>query len=281
MALKSYNPTTPSQRQLVIVDRSGLHKGKPVKALTEGLSKSGGRNNLGRITARFIGGGHKRTYRLVDFKRRKFDVEGTVERLEYDPNRTAFIALVKYEDGELAYILAPQRLAAGDKVIASAKAVDVKPGNTMPLQYIPVGSIVHNVEMKPGKGGQIARSAGTYVQLVGRDQGMAILRLNSGEQRLVHGSCLATIGAVSNPDHGNINDGKAGRTRWRGKTPHNRGVVMNPVDHPHGGGEGKSGQGNPHPVSPWGKKTKGLTTRTNKRTDKFIVSGRRQGARSQ
>ncbi|CAD7032015.1 50S ribosomal protein L2 [Pseudorhizobium endolithicum] len=275
MALKSYNPTTPSQRQLVIVDRSGLHKGKPVKALTEGLSKSGGRNNLGRITARFIGGGHKRTYRLVDFKRRKFDVEGTVERLEYDPNRTAFIALVKYEDGELAYILAPQRLAAGDKVIASDKAVDVKPGNTMPLQYIPVGSIVHNVEMKPGKGGQIARSAGTYVQLVGRDQGMAILRLNSGEQRLVPGSCLATVGAVSNPDHGNINDGKAGRTRWRGKTPHNRGVVMNPVDHPHGGGEGRTSGGR-HPVTPWGKPTKGKRTRSNKSTDKFIMRSRHQ-----
>ncbi|MEW9615608.1 50S ribosomal protein L2 [Shinella sp. S4-D37] len=273
MALKHFNPTTPSQRQLVIVDRSGLYKGKPVKALTEGLSKSGGRNNLGRITARFIGGGHKRTYRLIDFKRRKFDVEGTVERLEYDPNRTAFIALVNYADGEQAYILAPQRLAAGDKVIASSTAVDVKPGNTMPLQYIPVGSIVHNVEMKPGKGGQIARSAGTFVQLVGRDQGMAILRLNSGEQRLVHSSCLATVGAVSNPDHGNINDGKAGRTRWRGKTPHNRGVVMNPVDHPHGGGEGRTSGGR-HPVSPWGKPTKGKRTRSNKSTDKFIMRSR-------
>lgn len=273
MALKSYNPTTPSQRQLVIVDRSGLWKGKPVKALTEGLSKSGGRNNYGRITARFIGGGHKRTYRLVDFKRRKFDIEGTVERLEYDPNRSAFIALINYADGEQAYILAPQRIAAGDKVIASEKAVDVKPGNTMPLQYIPVGSIVHNVEMKPGKGGQIARSAGTYVQLVGRDAGMAILRLNSGEQRLVPGSCLATIGAVSNPDHGNTNDGKAGRTRWRGKTPHNRGVVMNPVDHPHGGGEGRTSGGR-HPVSPWGKPTKGKRTRSNKSTDKFIMRSR-------
>ncbi len=273
MALKSYNPTTPSQRQLVIVDRSGLWKGKPVKALTEGLSKSGGRNNLGRITARFIGGGHKRTYRLVDFKRRKFDVEGTVERLEYDPNRTAFIALINYADGEQAYIIAPQRLAAGDKVIASNKAVDVKPGNTMPLQYIPVGSIVHNVEMKPGKGGQIARSAGTYVQLVGRDAGMAILRLNSGEQRLVPGSCLASVGAVSNPDHGNISDGKAGRTRWRGKTPHNRGVVMNPVDHPHGGGEGRTSGGR-HPVTPWGKPTKGKRTRSNKSTDKFIMRSR-------
>ncbi|WP_430258559.1 50S ribosomal protein L2 [Neorhizobium sp. IRS_2294] len=273
MALKSYNPTTPSQRQLVIVDRSGLWKGKPLKSLTEGLSKSGGRNNNGRITARFIGGGHKRTYRLVDFKRRKFDIEGTVERLEYDPNRTAFIALITYADGEQAYIIAPQRLAAGDKVIASSKAVDVKPGNTMPLQFIPVGSIVHNVEMKPGKGGQIARSAGTYVQLVGRDSGMAILRLNSGEQRLVPGSCLASIGAVSNPDHGNINDGKAGRTVWRGKRPHNRGVVMNPVDHPHGGGEGRTSGGR-HPVSPWGKPTKGKRTRSNKSTDKFIMRSR-------
>ncbi|MFS8146805.1 50S ribosomal protein L2 [Rhizobium sp. R635] len=275
MALKTFNPITPSQRQLVIVDRSALYKGKPVKALTEGLTKSGGRNNLGRITARFIGGGHKRSYRLVDFKRRKFDVEGTVERIEYDPNRTAFIALVSYADGEQAYIIAPQRLAAGDKVIASEKAVDVKPGNTMPLQYIPVGSIIHNVEMKPGKGGQIARSAGSYAQLVGRDQGMAILRLNSGEQRLVSGVCLASIGAVSNPDHANINDGKAGRTVWRGKRPHNRGVVMNPVDHPHGGGEGRTSGGR-HPVTPWGKPTKGKRTRSNKSTDKMIMRSRHQ-----
>ncbi|NLS03321.1 50S ribosomal protein L2 [Rhizobium sp. P32RR-XVIII] len=275
MALKTFNPTTPSQRQLVIVDRSSLYKGKPVKTLTEGLTKSGGRNNLGRITARFIGGGHKRTYRLVDFKRRKFDLEGTVERIEYDPNRTAFIALVTYADGEKAYILAPQRLAAGDKVIASEKAVDVKPGNTMPLQFIPVGTIIHNVEMKPGKGGQIARSAGGYAQLVGRDAGMAILRLNSGEQRLVHGSCLASIGAVSNPDHANINDGKAGRTVWRGKRPHNRGVVMNPVDHPHGGGEGRTSGGR-HPVTPWGKPTKGKRTRSNKSTDKMIMRSRHQ-----
>ncbi|MBB3591558.1 large subunit ribosomal protein L2 [Rhizobium sp. BK529] len=275
MALKTFNPTTPSQRQLVIVDRSSLYKGKPVKALTEGLTKSGGRNNLGRITARFIGGGHKRSYRLVDFKRRKFDVEGTVERIEYDPNRTAFIALISYADGEQAYIIAPQRLAAGDKVIASDKAVDVKPGNTMPLQYIPVGSIIHNVEMKPGKGGQIARSAGSYAQLVGRDAGMAILRLNSGEQRLVNGICLASIGAVSNPDHANINDGKAGRTVWRGKRPHNRGVVMNPVDHPHGGGEGRTSGGR-HPVTPWGKPTKGKRTRSNKSTDKFIMRSRHQ-----
>ena len=275
MALKSFNPITPSQRQLVIVDRSSLYKGKPVKTLTEGLSKKGGRNNLGRITVRFVGGGHKRTYRLVDFKRRKFDVEGTVERLEYDPNRTAFIALIKYDDGELAYILAPQRLAVGDKVIASDKGADVKPGNAMPLQLIPVGSIVHNVEMKPGKGGQMARSAGTYVQLVGRDAGMAILRLTSGEQRLVPGSCLATIGAVSNADHANTNDGKAGRSRWRGKRPHVRGVVMNPVDHPHGGGEGRTSGGR-HPVTPWGKPTKGKRTRSNKSTDKFIMRTRHQ-----
>ena len=274
MALKSYNPTSPSQRQLVIVDRSGLHKGKPVKALTEGLSKSGGRNNLGRITARFIGGGHKRSYRIIDFKRRKFDVTATVERIEYDPNRTAFIALIKYEDGELNYIIAPQRLAPGDKIIAG-NSVDVKPGNAMPLASMPVGTIIHNVEMKPGKGGQIARSAGAYAQLVGRDQGMAILRLNSGEQRIVSGQCLATVGAVSNPDHGNINLGKAGRKVWLGKRPHNRGVVMNPVDHPHGGGEGRTSGGR-HPVTPWGKPTKGKKTRSNKSTDKFIVRSRHQ-----
>lgn len=275
MALKKYKPVTPGQRQLVIVDRSGLHKGKPIKGLTEGLSAKGGRNNTGRITARFQGGGHKRTYRLIDFKRRKFDVSGTVERLEYDPNRTAFIALVRYDDGELSYILAPQRLAAGDKVVASQNPADVKPGNAMPLSAMPVGTIVHNVELKPAKGGQIARSAGAYVQLVGRDQGMAILRLNSGEQRLVPGSCMATVGAVSNPDHSNISLGKAGRKRWMGKRPHNRGVVMNPVDHPHGGGEGRTSGGR-HPVSPWGKPTKGMKTRSNKSTDKFIMRSRHQ-----
>ncbi|RFC66703.1 MULTISPECIES: 50S ribosomal protein L2 [Mesorhizobium] len=272
MALKTYKPTTPSTRQLVLVDRSSLYKGKPVKGLTEGLTKSGGRNNYGRITARFIGGGHKRSYRIIDFKRRKFDMTATVERLEYDPNRSAFIALIKYEDGELNYILAPQRLAAGDKVVAGA-SVDVKPGNAMPLSAMPVGTIVHNVELKPGKGGQVARSAGTYAQLVGRDQGMAILRLNSGEQRIVHGSCFATVGAVSNPDHGNVNLGKAGRKVWLGKRPHNRGVTMNPVDHPHGGGEGRTSGGR-HPVTPWGKPTKGKKTRSNKSTDKFIMRSR-------
>lgn len=272
MALKHFKPVTPSLRQLVIVDRSGLYKGKPVKTLTEGKSSSGGRNNNGRITVRFRGGGHKQTYRLVDFKRLKRGVPATVERLEYDPNRTSFIALIKYEDGELAYILAPQRLAVGDQVIAGDN-VDVKPGNAGPLSSLPVGTIVHNVELKIGKGGQIARSAGTYAQIVGRDEGYVIVRLNSGEQRLVHGACYATVGAVSNPDHMNISLGKAGRSRWLGQRPHNRGVVMNPVDHPHGGGEGRTSGGR-HPVTPWGIPTKGKKTRSNKATDKFIVSSR-------
>src|SRR5947209_9416582 len=229
MALKNYNPVTPSQRQLVLVDRAGLYKGKPLKQLTEGMKSSGGRNNNGRITVRFRGGGHKQAYRRVDFKRRKFDVPAKIERLEYDPNRTAFIALVKYEDGELAYILAPQRLAPGDSVVAG-KRVDVKPGNAMELGSVPVGTIVHNVEMKPGKGGQIARSAGTYVQVVGRDRGMVILRLNSGEQRYIRSDCMATIGAVSNPDNQNQNFAKAGRSRWMGWRPLTRSVAMNPVD---------------------------------------------------
>ncbi len=274
MALKTYNPVTPGQRGLVQVNRSGLWKGKPVKQLTEGLTKSGGRNNTGRTTAFRTGGGHKRAYRKIDFKRRKFDVPGTVERLEYDPNRTAFIALIKYEDGELAYILAPQRLAEGDTVIAGAR-VDVKPGNAMPLSAIPIGTIIHNVELKAGKGGQLARSAGTFIQLVGRDQGYAILRLASGEQRLVRGECMATVGAVSNPDQANIKIGKAGRARWLGRRPTTRGVAMNPVDHPHGGGEGRTSGGR-HPVTPWGKPTKGARTRSNKSTDKYIVRSRHQ-----
>ena len=272
MALRTYKPTTPSQRQLVLVDRSGLYKGAPVKTLTEGKSATGGRNNNGRITSRFRGGGHKKAYRVIDFKRRKFDMAGKIERLEYDPNRTAFIALVKYDDGEQAYILAPQRLAAGDVVVAG-EHVDVKPGNAMPAANIPVGTIVHNIELKIGKGGQIARSAGTYAQIVGRDGEYVILRLNSGEQRLVHGRCMASIGAVSNPDRMNVSIGKAGRTRWLGRRPHNRGVTMNPVDHPHGGGEGRTSGGR-HPVSPWGFPTKGKKTRKNKSTTKFIVSSR-------
>lgn len=272
MALKTFKPTTPSLRQLVIVDRSELYKGKPVKTLTEGKISKGGRNNHGRVTVRFRGGGHKQSYRLVDFKRRKLDVVGKVERIEYDPNRTAFIALIRYADNELAYILAPQRLSVGNEVVAGQQ-VDVKPGNAMPAANIPVGTIVHNVEMKIGKGGSIARSAGTYAQIVGRDQGYVILRLNSGEQRLVHGQCFATIGAVSNPDHMNASIGKAGRSRWLGRRPHNRGVTMNPIDHPHGGGEGRTSGGR-HPVTPWGKPTKGKKTRSNKSTDRFIVSSR-------
>jgi large subunit ribosomal protein L2 len=272
MALKSYKPVTPGQRQLVLVARTGLHKGKPVKTLTEGKNSTGARNNNGRITVRFRGGGHKKAYRRIDFKRRKFDVAGQVERIEYDPNRTGFIALVRYADGELAYILAPQRLVKGDSVIAG-EHVDVKPGNAMPVGNIPVGTIVHNIEFKIGKGGQLARSAGTYAQIVGRDEEYIILRLNSGEQRLVHGRCMATVGAVSNPDHMNISIGKAGRTRWMGRRPHNRGVAMNPIDHPHGGGEGRSSGGR-HPVTPWGFPTKGKKTRRNKSTTKFIISSR-------
>jgi large subunit ribosomal protein L2 len=276
MALKQYNPKTPGMRQLVLVDRSDLYKGRPVKKLTHGLTKSGGRNNNGRITMRWRGGGHKRLYRIIDFKRRKFDMEATVERLEYDPNRTGFIALIKYDDGEVAYILAPQRLRPGDKVV-SGQRVDVKPGNAMPLSSIPVGTIVHNVELKPGRGGQMARSAGTYVQLVGRDQGYAQLKLSSGELRMVHGDCMATIGAVSNPDQANIVIGKAGRNRWLGRLPSVRGVAMNPVDHPHGGGEGRTSGGR-HPVTPWGKPTKGKRTRNRKKpSGKLIIRRRRSG----
>ena len=272
MALKTFKPTTPGQRQLVIVDRSDLYKGKPVKALTEGKNGTGGRNNNGRITVRFRGGGHKKAYRTIDFRRKKHDQPARVERIEYDPNRTGYIALVKYQDGELAYILCPQRLAEGDTVVAG-EHVDVKPGNAMPVGNMPIGTIVHNVEIKIGKGGQIARSAGTYAQIVGRDQDYVILRLKSDEQRLVHGRCMGTVGAVSNPDHMNISIGKAGRKRWLGRRPHNRGVAMNPVDHPHGGGEGRTSGGR-HPVTPWGFPTKGKKTRNNKRTSKFIISSR-------
>lgn len=269
MALKKYNPTTPGLRQLVQTDRSELWKGKPVKTLTEGKKKSGGRNNTGRITTRHIGGGHVQRYRLVDFNRTKFDVAAKVERLEYDPNRTAYIALIKYEDGTLSYILAAQRMQPGDMVVSGEK-VDVKPGNAMRLKNIPVGTIIHNVEMKPGKGGQLARSAGTYVQLVGRDGGYAQVKLSSGELRLIPADCMATIGAVSNADHSNTKLGKAGRRRWMGVRPSVRGVAMNPIDHPHGGGEGRTSGGR-HPVTPWGKGTKGSKTRKNKRTNRFIV----------
>ncbi|NQU71257.1 MAG: 50S ribosomal protein L2 [Rhodospirillales bacterium] len=273
MALKSYKPVTSSQRGLVLVDRSELWKGKPVKSLTEGKSSKGGRNNTGRITMRHRGGGHKQRYRLVDFKRRNFDVVGEVQRLEYDPNRSAFIALIKYVGGELTYILAPQRLREGDAVV-SGERCDIKPGNAMPMENIPVGTIIHNIEMRPGKGGQIARAAGTYAQLVGKDAGFAQLRLSSGEARLVPAQCMATIGAVSNPDNKNINKAKAGRNRWLGKRPSVRGVAMNPVDHPHGGGEGRTSGGR-HPVSPWGVPTKGKRTRNKKKKSDSLIMRRR------
>jgi large subunit ribosomal protein L2 len=272
MALKQFNPTSPSRRGLVLVDRSDLHKGRPEKSLVEGLNKSGGRGGGGRIAVRFRGGGAKRLYRVIDFKRRKWGVIGKVERLEYDPNRTAFIALIRYADDELVYILAPQRLAVGDEVVAGEK-VDVKPGNAAPLRGLPVGTIIHNVELKPLKGGQLARSAGAYAQLVGRDGGYAQIRLGSGELRMVPDTCMATVGAVSNPDHMNEVLGKAGRVRHKGRRPHVRGVAMNPIDHPHGGGEGRTSGGR-HPVTPWGKPTKGRKTRSNKATDKFIIRSR-------
>ncbi len=275
MALKQFNPVTASLRGTVLIDRRELWKGKPVKTLTEGKNKSGGRNNYGRTTSFFRGGGHKQSYRHVDFKRRKFDVSATVERLEYDPNRSAFIALVKYDDGELSYIIAPQRLRAGDKVVAGSR-VDIKPGNAMPMAAIPVGTIIHNIEMKIGAGGKMARAAGTFAQLVGKDAGYAQVKLQSGELRLVRAECMATVGAVSNPDNQNQSLGKAGRSRWLGRRPHNRGVVMNPVDHPHGGGEGRTSGGR-HPVTPWGKPTKGYKTRANKRTDSMIIRRRPKG----
>ncbi len=270
MALKTFRPRSPGLRHVVIVDRSHLYKGKPVKMLTEGKPATGGRNSNGRITSRHRGGGHKQAYRKVDFKRRaQPDVAGTVERIEYDPNRSAFIALIKYPDGAMAYILAPQRLAPGDQVIAGEK-VDVKPGTAMPLASIPIGTIVHNIELKPGYGGQIARSAGSYVQLVGRDGAWAIVKLNSGETRRILAACYATVGAVSNPDHANIVLGKAGRARWRGKRPQTRGIEMNPIDHPNGGRT----NGGRIFKTPWGKIAKGVRTRSNKATDKYIVRSR-------
>ena len=272
MALNTYKPTSAGRRQLILVDKSELYKGKPEKSLTKGLSKTGGRDNYGHVTSRRIGGGHKRSYRVIDFKRNKFDCEATVERIEYDPNRTAFIALVSYSDGEKAYILAPQRLKSGDKIISASKA-DIKPGNAMPLKNMPVGTIVHNIELKAGKGGQLVRSAGCYAQVVGKDAGYVQLKLNSGELRIVREECLATVGAVSNPDNQNISLGKAGRNRWLGNRPVSRGVAMNPVDHPLGGGEGRTSGGR-HPVTPWGKPTKGAKTRSNKKTDRFIMRSR-------
>ncbi|MFM7083982.1 MAG: 50S ribosomal protein L2 [Hyphomicrobium sp.] len=269
MALKTYSPTSPGLRHLIQVDKSHLWKGSPIKTLVEGKRKTGGRNSDGRITTRHIGGGHKQTYRRVDFRRRKFDAPAIVERLEYDPNRTTFIALIKYVDGTLSYILAPQRLAVGDTVVSGSK-VDVKPGNAMPLSNMPLGTIIHNVELKPGRGGQIARSAGSFAQLVSRDAGWAVLKLNSGETRKVRADCMASVGAASNPDHMNAVVGKAGRTRWMGKRPTVRSIAMNPIDHPNGGRT----KGGKHWATPWGKPTKGYKTRKNKATEKYILRSR-------
>ncbi len=273
MALKTYRPTSPGIRGMIRVDRSELWKGKPERTLTEGLNRKAGRNNTGKKTMWHRGGGHKKKYRVIDFKRNKFDMIATIERLEYDPNRTAWIALIKYTDGELAYIIAPQRVKAGDKVVSGIRA-DILPGNAMQIKNLPVGTLVHNVELHPGKGGQLARSAGTFVQIVGRDSGMTQIKMSSGELRVVRGECMATVGSVSNTDHSNVQIGKAGRNRWMGWKPVNRGVVMNPIDHPHGGGEGKSSGGR-NPVTPWGKPTKGMKTRKNKATDKYILRRRK------
>jgi large subunit ribosomal protein L2 len=275
MELKQYRPTSPARRGMnQLVDKS-LSKKRPERRLTSSNPRTAGRNNSGRTTVRFRGSGHKRLYRRIDFKRDKFDVPGKVVALEYDPNRTARIALVKYTDGEVRYIIAPDGLAVHD-VVQSGPNAEVRTGNALPLVSMPLGTTIHNIELKPGKGGQIIRSAGSLAQVMGRDGEYVQIRLKSGEMRRVLGACLATVGQVGNVGHENVSVGKAGRSRWLGRRPHNRGVVMNPVDHPHGGGEGKSGQGNPHPVSPWGLPTKGYKTRKNKLTDKFIITRRKK-----
>ncbi|TXD35411.1 50S ribosomal protein L2 [Lujinxingia vulgaris] len=274
MAMKEFNPTSPGRRFLRLPDsKEVITKSKPEKALTEKITRSGGRNQSGHMTVRHRGGGHKRRYRQVDFKRTKTGVPAKVAAIEYDPNRTAYLALLHYADGEKAYIIAPQKLAVGDTVVSSAHA-DIKPGNSLRLRYIPTGTVIHNVELRPGKGGQMARSAGTWAQLMAKEGKYALLRLPSGEIRQVLMTCRATVGAVSNREHENTSLGKAGRTRWKGFRPSVRGVAMNPVDHPHGGGEGRTSGGR-HPVTPWGQKTKGKKTRSNKRTDKFIVKRRK------
>ncbi len=275
MSLKNYKAITPSLRQLITIDRSGLWKEGPLKILTKTVSENGGRNNIGHITVRHKSAGHKKSFRMIDFKRDKYDVEANVERIEYDPNRTAYIALLKYTDGIFSYIIAPHKLAAGDKIISSRNLIDIKTGNAMPLSVIPIGTIVHNIELKPGCGGAVSRAAGTYSQLVGKDGGYALLKMQSGEIRLFLLDCMATIGSVSNLDNKNIVIGKAGRSRWLGIRPTVRGVVMNPVDHPHGGGEGKTSGGR-HPVSPTGKSAKDkITRKRNKTTNRFIVKSRR------
>ena len=274
MTLKYLKPTTPSQRGTVLVNKSHLWKGKPLKSIVAQLNSTGGRNNQGRITSRRMGGGAKRKYRIIDFKRNKFGIEGEVIRNEYDPNRSAFISFIKYNDGEFRYILSPQNLSIGDKIISDEKA-DIIDGNCLPIKNIPVGTNIHNIELKPGSGGQIARSAGTYAQVMSKDTVFAQIRLSSKEIRLINNNCLATIGIISNADNKNIKLGKAGRKRNLGFRPKVRGVVMNPVDHPHGGGEGRTSGGR-HPVTPWGKPTKGKKTRNNKRTDVFILKRRKK-----
>ncbi len=278
MALIKYKPTSPGTRGVVKIDRSHLYKGGPHAPLTSTQSRTGGRNHYGRITTRHIGGGSRQKYRTIDFKRDKDGVVGVVERVEHDPNRTGHIALVRYADGERRYILATKGMTVGEEVRSGADA-PIKPGNAMALRHIPVGSVVHNVELKPGKGGQLARSAGSSVQYTAREGVYAYLRMRSTEIRKVHIDCRATLGEMSNDEHNLRSYGKAGAIRWRGVRPTVRGLAMNPVDHPHGGGEGKSGQGNPHPVSPWGWNTKGLKTRHNKRTDRMIVQRRRNKVR--
>ena len=273
MGLKTFKPYTKSTRGTVLIDRSSLWKGKPFKSLTSVNNSSKGRNNLGRITSRNHGGGHKQKYRVIDFYRRKFDSEAEIERIEYDPNRSCHIMLVKFEDGQKFYYLAPQKIKIGEK-IKNGSNIEIKVGNCMPLQEIPAGIEIHNVELQPGAGGKIARSAGTSVTIAGVDGNYSLVKMTSGEVRKINSRCMATIGVLSNPDQKNIKIGKAGRSRWLGVRPHTRGVVKNPVDHPHGGGEGKSAGGR-HPVSPTGQSAKGLKTRDNKRTDKFIVTRRK------
>lgn len=279
MPIKIYKPTSPGRRGMTAVVNEGLAPNKPEKSLTKTISRSGGRNNAGRITVRFRGGGHKRQYRKIDFKREKVGVPARVATIEYDPNRTARIALLHYVDGEKRYILAPHGLAVGDTV-QSGSQLEVRVGNAMPLIEVPLGVVIHNLEMKPGKGAQIARSAGASAQVMGRDQGYVQVRLASGEMRKIFGTCMATVGQVGNLDHGNVSIGKAGRSRWKGKKPHVRGVVMNPVDHPHGGGEGKAGAGNPHPVSPWGQPAKGFKTRKPRnQSSRYIIASRKKKSR--
>ncbi len=274
MGIKTYKPVTPSRRFMTGYDFSEITKKEPHWPLVVPLKKTGGRNNNGRITVRFRGGGHKRLYRIIDFKRNKLDIPGEVEAIEYDPNRSARIALIKYADGERRYIIAPVGLKVGDKIVSTNGEAEILPGNALLIKNIPVGTMIHNIELYPGKGGQIARSAGAYAQILGKEGNYAILKMPSGEIRKVHVNCRATIGQVGNLDHSNITIGKAGRMRWLGRRPHVRGTAMNPVDHPHGGGEGKA-KGGRHPVTPWGVPTKGYKTRKNKKTDKFIVKRRK------